>query len=84
VTQLTETIPVWKVFAKSSNVGMLKIIDDNYAKKGKIDRFLKQLNTIGIGEISGVDIFGENKPFINNPDHQALGIFFTRYDSSRL
>jgi len=63
------TIPVWKVFAKSSNVGMLKIIDDNYVKKGRIDRFLKQLNAIGIGEISGVDIYGEKKPFINNPEN---------------
>jgi cell division protein FtsI (penicillin-binding protein 3) len=63
------TIPVWKVFAKSSNVGMLKIIDNNYVKKGKIERFLNQLNAIGIGEISGVDIFGEHKPFVNHPDH---------------
>ena len=62
-------IPVWKVFSKSSNVGMLKIIDDNYVKKGRIDRFLKQLNSIGIGDISGVDIFGEHKPFIKTPDH---------------
>ncbi|MCD4792755.1 MAG: transpeptidase family protein [Bacteroidales bacterium] len=66
------TIPVWKVFAKSSNVGMLKIIDDNYVKKGRIERFLKQLNAIGIGEVSGVDIYGEHKPFINNPDYHDL------------
>jgi len=63
------TIPVWKVFAKSSNVGMLKIIDDNYVKKGRIERLLKQLNAIGIGEISGVDIYGEHLPFIKTPDH---------------
>ncbi|MCF6365762.1 MAG: transpeptidase family protein [Bacteroidales bacterium] len=64
-------IPVWQVFAKSSNVGMLKIIDDNYVKKGRIERFLKQLNAIGIGDISGVDIYGENKPFIKTPEHPA-------------
>jgi len=62
-------IPVWQVFAKSSNVGMLKIIDDNYVKKGKIKHFLKQLNAIGIGDISGVDIYGENKPMIKTPEH---------------
>ena len=63
------TIPVWQVFVKSSNVGMLKIIDDNYVKKGRIERFLKQLNAIGIGEISGIDIYGEHQPFIKTPDH---------------
>jgi len=62
-------IPVWEVFAKSSNVGMLKIIDDNYVKKGRINRFLKHLNSIGIGDISGVDIYGENKPTIKTPEH---------------
>ncbi|NPA45179.1 MAG: transpeptidase family protein [Chlorobi bacterium] len=62
-------IPVWEVFAKSSNVGMLKIVDDNYVKKGRIERFLKQLNSIGIGDISGVDIYGENKPTIKTPQH---------------
>jgi len=64
-------IPVWQVFAKSSNVGMLKIIDDNYVKKGRIDRFYKQLNAIGIGDISGVDIYGENKPIINKDASRA-------------
>ena len=64
-------IPVWKVFAKSSNVGMLKIIDENYVKKNRIDRFLTQLNSIGIGDISGVDIYGENKPLIKTPEHPA-------------
>lgn len=63
-------IPVWEVFAKSSNVGMLKIIDDNYVKKGKINHFLEQLNSIGIGDISGVDIYGENKPTIKTPTHK--------------
>ncbi len=63
-------IPVWQVFAKSSNVGMLKIIDDNYVKKGRINHFLEQLNSIGIGDISGVDIYGENKPTIKTPTHK--------------
>ncbi len=64
-------IPVWMVFAKSSNVGMLKIIDDNYVKKDRIERFLTQLNSVGIGDISGIDIYGENKPLIKSPEHPA-------------
>ncbi|NPA68428.1 MAG: transpeptidase family protein, partial [Chlorobi bacterium] len=62
------TIPVWKVFAKSSNVGMLKIIDDNYVKKGRIDRFLEQLDAMSIDDISGIDIYGEIKPDIKSPE----------------
>lgn len=64
-------IPVWKVFAKSSNVGMLKIIDKNYVKKGRIDRFLEQLDAMGIADISGVDIFGEHKPKIKSPESKT-------------
>ncbi len=60
-------IPVWKVFAKSSNVGMLKIIDENYVKKGRFDRFLEQLDAMGITDISGFDIYGEHQPKINTP-----------------
>ncbi|MCD6555846.1 MAG: transpeptidase family protein [Bacteroidales bacterium] len=60
-------IPVWQVFAKSSNVGMLKIIDQNYVKKRRINRFLEQLDAMGITNISGVDIFGEHQPKIKSP-----------------
>ncbi len=62
------TIPVWKVFAKSSNVGMLKIIDNNYVKKRKINRFIQQLEAMGITDVSGVDISGESYPKIQTPD----------------
>ncbi len=64
-------IPVSEVFAKSSNVGMLKIIDNNYVKKGRIKRFLEQLDALGITDISGVDIFGEHQPEINSPDSKS-------------
>jgi cell division protein FtsI (penicillin-binding protein 3) len=64
-------ITVAEVFAKSSNVGMLKIIDEHYVKKHNIEKFLKQLNAIGIGDISGVDIFGENKPLIKSPEDHS-------------
>ncbi len=64
-------IPVWKVFAKSSNVGMLKIIDENYVKKGRINRFLEQLDAMGITDVSGVDIFGEHQPKIKTPEDKT-------------
>jgi len=60
-------IPVWQVFAKSSNVGMLKIIDQNYVQKRRINRFLEQLDAMGITNVSGVDIFGEHQPKIKSP-----------------
>ncbi len=64
-------ITVEQVFAKSSNVGMVKIIDENYVKKGKIKHFLKQLYALGIGDISGVDISGEDDPIIKSPDNSS-------------
>ena len=64
-------IPVWKIFAKSSNVGMLKIIDDNYVKKSRFERFLEQLDAMGITDVSGVDIFGEHQPKINSPESKS-------------
>ena len=60
-------IPVWQVFAKSLNVGMLKIIDQNYVQKRRINRFLEQLDAMGITNVSGVDIFGEHQPKIKSP-----------------
>ncbi len=64
-------IPVWQVFAKSSNVGMLKIIDNNYVKKNRVNRFLEQLDAMGITDISGTDIYGEHQPQINTPDSKS-------------
>ncbi len=64
-------IPVWQVFAKSSNVGMLKIIDDNYVKKDRIERFLEQLDAMSITDISGIDIYGEIKPKIKSPEDKS-------------
>ena len=55
-------IPVWKAFALSSNVGISYVINENYKKNQS--RFLKGLKSLGIGEVTGVKILGEGKPYV--------------------
>jgi cell division protein FtsI (penicillin-binding protein 3) len=62
-------IPVWKVFAKSSNVGMSKIVYNNYFSKGKTDQLLRRLGNMGLHDFSGIDLDGEAMPFVNDPSY---------------
>jgi cell division protein FtsI (penicillin-binding protein 3) len=55
-------IPVWKAFALSSNVGISNIINDNYKKKQS--NFLRGIKRLGLGDITGVEIKGEGKPYV--------------------
>lgn len=55
-------IPVWKAFALSSNVGISNIINDNYKKKQS--NFLRGIKRLGLGDITGVEIKGERKPYV--------------------
>ncbi|PID88122.1 MAG: peptidoglycan glycosyltransferase [Bacteroidia bacterium] len=64
------TLNVKQVFAKSSNVGMVKIVDKCYVKTKSIRHFLKQLDALGIGTKSGIDIYGEHKPMIKSPGNR--------------
>ena len=55
---------VREVFEKSSNVGMAEIVNINYFKTGKIDKFLNRLHEMGFYNKTGIDIAGEKKPEI--------------------
>jgi len=59
-------IPVWKVFAKSSNVGMAKIVYENYYKKKKVHLLLNRLISFGLSDYSDIDINGETYPMIKD------------------
>ncbi len=61
---------VREVFEKSSNVGMAEIVNINYVKTGKIDKFLQRLYDMGFGKKTGIDIAGEKKSEIKNRKHQ--------------
>lgn len=58
-------ISVAQVFAYSSNVGVSKIIYDNFAKNPK--QFINRLYAIKLHEKLGLDIKGEVAPLIKDP-----------------
>ncbi len=60
-------ISVKKAFEISSNVGITKIIYENYNHQR--DKFIKGLYKLGLNQKLGLEIMGEGKPFIKSPDH---------------
>ena len=56
---------VREAFEVSSNVGMAKLVYENY--KNNPMQFIDHLNKIGLGSLTGVDIEGERHPFIYTP-----------------
>jgi len=55
-----------QVFEKSSNIGVVKLVYDNYKNQPK--KFVNRLYNFGIHEKSGIDIKGEGTPVIPSPD----------------
>ncbi|MEN8123611.1 MAG: penicillin-binding protein [Bacteroidota bacterium] len=55
-----------RVFELSSNVGMVKIINDHYKDNPK--KFTDGLNRMNVGNKLGLSIKGEGQPIIPNPD----------------
>ncbi len=63
------TITATQCFEKSSNVGISRIIYDNY--KSDQERFVEGLYDMGLHEMLGVDISGEGRPIIRTPESKA-------------
>lgn len=59
-------ISVREAFEKSSNVGISKLIYENY--KDKPAKYVDHLYDIGLNEPLGISIHGEGKPVIKHPD----------------
>jgi len=56
-----------EIFERSSNVGMGLAAYKNYGKKSDWVKFYEGLEKLGITHKTGIEIFGEPKPFIKNP-----------------
>lgn len=56
-------------FAHSSNVAMAKLADKYYINKP--DQFLSNLKRLHIHERTGIDILGERKPLLKNPESKT-------------
>lgn len=59
-------LSVKQLFEHSSNIGMAKIINDNYKDDPK--RFLRRLYAMGLDNKIGLNIKGEGSPVIPNPE----------------
>lgn len=62
-------ITVQEVFEHSSNVGVSKIIVDNY--KNNPRRFIERLYKMNLNEKLGIEIKGEGSPLIKYPDDET-------------
>lgn len=62
-------ISLARVFEVSSNVGIVKTIQKHYDKNPK--KFIKRIKSFGLGELTGVKIKGEGKPYIPNPSEKS-------------
>jgi cell division protein FtsI (penicillin-binding protein 3) len=58
-------VTVKQIFEESSNVGVSKIIYDNY--KDQPEKFIGHLRRIGLDKRLGIELPGEGKPFIKDP-----------------
>jgi cell division protein FtsI (penicillin-binding protein 3) len=56
---------VREIFEKSSNVGIAKLVWNNYGSKP--EKYIDKLYQLGINQPLGIDIPGERKPYIKHP-----------------
>ncbi|HMM10523.1 MAG TPA: penicillin-binding transpeptidase domain-containing protein [Bacteroidales bacterium] len=59
---------VREIFEKSSNVGIAKLIWNNYSSKP--ERYIDRLYDLGINAPLGIEIMGEGKPKIKHPSNK--------------
>ncbi|AOW21615.1 penicillin-binding protein [Urechidicola croceus] len=62
-------ISVARAFEVSSNVGLVKMIYENY--KDKPEKFVNHLREFGLDKKLGLPIKGEGQPFIPHPDDES-------------
>lgn len=63
------TISVEDVFAKSSNVGIAKLIEKQFA--GNPQKYVDYLQKFGLGTTLGFQLAGEAKPYIKKPSDRS-------------
>ena len=62
-------ITVQRAFEVSSNVGITKLVYENYKKKP--EQFVNRLYEMGLNQKLGVEIQGEGEPMIKYPDNES-------------
>lgn len=59
-----DTTTVWRAFEVSSNVGIAKLVHENYGLTGQGDKFIKKLKQFHLNFKTGIEIDGEPKPYV--------------------
>lgn len=54
-----------RAFEESSNVGMAKLVYNNYSSTPSL--FVNHLKKLGLDSVTGIDLTGERRPFIDKP-----------------
>ncbi len=62
-----DSTTVRKAFELSSNVGMAKLIQQNYGETNRPEKFIKRLKQFHLDDPTGIQIPGEAQPFIKEP-----------------
>jgi cell division protein FtsI (penicillin-binding protein 3) len=68
-----QRVDVVSAFAHSSNVGISKLVNEHYYKDP--DKYLKHLRDLGLNKKLGIEVPGEQQPYIKTIDDKR----FTRY-----
>lgn len=63
-----DTITVAKAFAISSNVGIAKLAVEHYSRDAGAKDLYENLKSMGLTDLSGIEIQGEAKPMIKDPN----------------
>jgi len=58
-------VTVKRAFELSSNVGMAKLAYASYASNPS--QFIKHLKTLHLDSLTGIDLYGERRPFVDHP-----------------
>ncbi len=59
-----DTTTVRRAFELSSNVGIAKMVHENYGLTGKGEQFIKRLKQFHLNLKTGIEIHGEPKPYV--------------------
>jgi cell division protein FtsI (penicillin-binding protein 3) len=62
-----DTMTAQQVFALSSNVGTSKLVTDFYGTNNRVGEYLERLEGFGLYQPSGIEVDGEELPYIKNP-----------------
>jgi len=65
-------ISVEDVFALSSNIGVMRLIEKYYANEPA--KFIKGLRKLGLGDMVGLEIAGEGAPLIKDPSDKSWSL----------